>query len=146
MKPKNNYCANCEEIVTFRRGKCAQCGGKYDDVVPASYREELKMDKPNNMQDDLTPTLEGKITLDQIIKKYSFAPCERLAHNTPYPCFWEREIYSADDYAVVLQQLKDTNIVRVTIIELCEEPMDGIDVMETDDMNKIDAWMHLITT
>jgi hypothetical protein len=36
-----NYCVNCEEHVRFPKGKCEQCKGKYDDVVPASYTNEL---------------------------------------------------------------------------------------------------------
>ena len=35
---KKNYCINCEEVVLFIKNKCAECGGKYNDVVPASYR------------------------------------------------------------------------------------------------------------
>jgi hypothetical protein len=42
MKTKVNYCTNCEEEVTFTRNKCENCKGKYDDVVPASYRTEYK--------------------------------------------------------------------------------------------------------
>jgi predicted amidophosphoribosyltransferase len=35
---KINYCINCEEQVRFIKGRCEKCKGKYDDVVPASYR------------------------------------------------------------------------------------------------------------
>lgn len=38
MKTKVNYCVNCEQEVKFTKGKCEKCKGKYDDVVPASYR------------------------------------------------------------------------------------------------------------
>lgn len=41
MEYKINYCVNCEEEVGFIRGQCTQCKGKYDDVVPASYRVDL---------------------------------------------------------------------------------------------------------
>lgn len=39
MKAKINYCINCEEKVKFIRGRCECCAGKYDDVVPPSYRQ-----------------------------------------------------------------------------------------------------------
>jgi len=44
MKTKTNYCVICEEEVKFVRGKCEKCKGKYDDVVPASYRKDYKYD------------------------------------------------------------------------------------------------------
>lgn len=37
-----NYCINCEEDVDFKRNRCIQCKGKYDDVVPASCRQDYK--------------------------------------------------------------------------------------------------------
>ncbi len=45
MKTRINYCINCEEIVRFIHGKCEKCGGKYDDVVPGSYRDDCKNDR-----------------------------------------------------------------------------------------------------
>ena len=39
---KINYCVNCEEEVRFKRGKCETCKSNYEDVVPASYREDYK--------------------------------------------------------------------------------------------------------
>lgn len=39
---KKNFCRDCEEIVTFVKGRCKYCKGTYDEVVPASYREEYK--------------------------------------------------------------------------------------------------------
>jgi len=47
MKNKSNYCINCEEDVKFIRNKCENCKGKYDDVVPASYKKEYKYDYGN---------------------------------------------------------------------------------------------------
>ena len=44
MKTKINYCVNCEEEVKFIKGKCECCKGKYDDVVPPSYRNDYKYD------------------------------------------------------------------------------------------------------
>jgi predicted amidophosphoribosyltransferase len=44
MKTKINYCVNCEEDVKFTKGKCENCKGKYDDVVPASCREDVEYD------------------------------------------------------------------------------------------------------
>lgn len=44
MKTKVNYCVNCEEEVKFIKGKCESCKGKYDDVVPPSYRNDYKYD------------------------------------------------------------------------------------------------------
>ena len=44
MKTKVNYCINCEEEVMFAKGKCESCGGKYDDVVPASCRTDYRHD------------------------------------------------------------------------------------------------------
>lgn len=44
MKAKVNYCLNCEETVKFIKDKCKKCKGKYDDVVPASYRKDYKYD------------------------------------------------------------------------------------------------------
>ena len=32
-------CVNCEESKVFINGRCVGCGYKYDDVVPASYRD-----------------------------------------------------------------------------------------------------------
>lgn len=44
-KTKINFCVNCEEEVKFVKNKCESCNGKYNDVVPASYRKDLKYDK-----------------------------------------------------------------------------------------------------
>ena len=44
MKTKINYCVNCEEDVKFPKGKCENCKGKYNDVVPASCREGYEYD------------------------------------------------------------------------------------------------------
>ena len=44
MKAKVNHCINCGEDVKFVRGKCEKCKGKYDDVVPASCREDYPWD------------------------------------------------------------------------------------------------------
>lgn len=44
MKIKANYCVNCEKDVKFPEGKCENCKGKYDDVVPASFRTDYKYD------------------------------------------------------------------------------------------------------
>jgi hypothetical protein len=44
MKIKINYCTNCEEEVRFPKGKCEGCSGKYDNVVPASYRLDYSFD------------------------------------------------------------------------------------------------------
>ena len=41
---KKNYCVNCEEVATFIWGRCETCMGRYDDVVPASYRTDYKWD------------------------------------------------------------------------------------------------------
>jgi predicted amidophosphoribosyltransferase len=48
MKTKVNYCVNCEEEVRFIKGNCEKCKGKYDDVVPASCRNEYKYDYEKN--------------------------------------------------------------------------------------------------
>ena len=44
MKLKVYYCVNCEEEVKFIKGRCGKCKGKYDDVVPSSYRNDCKYD------------------------------------------------------------------------------------------------------
>ena len=44
VKIKVNYCVNCEEDVSFIKGKCEKCKEKYDDVVPASCRSDYKYD------------------------------------------------------------------------------------------------------
>ena len=47
MKPKENYCINCEETKQFKRGRCVGCRDKYDNVVPMSYRTDLPMEHLN---------------------------------------------------------------------------------------------------
>ena len=44
MKTKVNYCVNCEGEKKFIQGKCESCKRKYDDVVPASYRNDYEYD------------------------------------------------------------------------------------------------------
>ena len=45
MKKFKNYCINCEEEVNFSEdGYCLGCGGHADNVIPDSYRDELKFE------------------------------------------------------------------------------------------------------
>jgi hypothetical protein len=36
------YCAFCEEVTEFVKRRCVQCGGRYDEVVPESYRDNYR--------------------------------------------------------------------------------------------------------
>lgn len=38
------YCAGCEEVTEFVKRRCVQCGGRYDEVVPVSYRDNYRGD------------------------------------------------------------------------------------------------------
>ena len=47
-KTKIGYCIDCGEMVRFIRGKCEKCGGRYDDVASASYRDDCKYERGLN--------------------------------------------------------------------------------------------------